>query len=52
MRIYCHDNILIGDFGITIIDFSRSRQSSNQKAKDGELSQLRRWQAKNDFAYR
>jgi serine/threonine protein kinase len=35
------DNILIGHDGITIIDFSHSAQSANEKAKKEELSQLR-----------
>jgi tRNA A-37 threonylcarbamoyl transferase component Bud32 len=35
------ENILIGDFGITIIDFAHSKQSANQEAKDEELFQLR-----------
>ena len=34
-------NILIGDFGITIIDFSHSEHSDNRKDKEKELSQLR-----------
>ena len=36
-----HDNILIGDSEITIIDFSHSEESANQKAEDRELSHLR-----------
>ena len=34
-------NVLIGDFGITIIDFSHSEHSDNRKDKEKELSQLR-----------
>ena len=34
-------NILIGDSGVTIIDFGHSEQSYNKKAKDKELDELR-----------
>ena len=35
------DNILIGDSGVTIIDFGHSKRSDNQKAKDNEIAELR-----------
>jgi serine/threonine-protein kinase RIO1 len=35
------ENILIGDSGVTIIDFSHSIRCDNQRAKDQEIAQLR-----------
>jgi serine/threonine protein kinase len=35
------ENILIGDSGITIIDFGHSKKCDNKRAKDEELTQLR-----------
>lgn len=35
------ENILIGDSGITIIDFGNSTKCDNKRAKVGELTQLR-----------
>ena len=34
------DNVLIGDSGVTIIDFGHSRQCSGKKAKDKEHAYL------------
>ena len=36
------ENILLGDSGVTIIDFGHSIQSDNQRAKDKEFAWLRR----------
>ncbi len=36
------ENILIGDSGITIIDFGHSKQSDNKRVKYNEFAQLRR----------
>lgn len=33
-------NILIGDLGVTIIDFGHSKQCDDQEAKDREIAQL------------
>ncbi|KAM6501510.1 hypothetical protein JOM56_004524 [Amanita muscaria] len=35
------ENVLMGDSGLTIIDFGHSEQCDNQKAKDNEFAQLR-----------